>query len=240
MEEKNLIDHLRDLRNVVIFSLIYIGLGMCVAWIYKEEIFDIIRKPISPFLKGSNGGLVYTNIMENFIAYIKVALIGGVILSCPFWMHQLWRFISPALYKNEKKYALGFIFFGTVLFLTGVSFSYFVVFPFMFEFLFSFGSGKDIAMITIGEYLGFFVKTTVLFGVAFEMPLIITVLGMLGFVDSKFLREQRRYAIFIISIVSAVLTPPDPLSMIAMMVPLMTLYELSIISVAYLAKPDEV
>ncbi len=234
MEEKNLIDHLKDLRSMVIFSIVYIIIGMMIAWIFKEQLFDIIRTPISPYLKNSDGGLVYTNITENFVAYIKVSLIGGILISCPFWMHQIWRFVSPALYKNEKKYAALFIFLGTVLFFGGVCFAYFIVYPFMFDFLFSFGSGKDQAMITIGEYLGFFVKTTVLFGFAFEMPLIITVLGVFGLVSSTFLKESRRYAALFISVGSAILTPPDPLSMLMMMLPLYLLFELSILSVSYL------
>lgn len=239
MEEKSLVDHLRDLRSTVIYSMLYIGIGMVVAWIYSEELFDIIRKPISPYLKGSDGGLIYTNIMENFLAYVKVSLIGGVILSCPFWMYQVWNFVSPALYKNEKKFALIFVFFGTVLFLTGVCFSYFLVYPFMFDFLFSFGSGKDQAMITMGEYLGFFFQTTLLFGVAFEMPLVIIILSVLGFVSSEFLKENRRYAVLFIAIISAVLTPPDPLSMMTMLIPLYTLFEVSIFGVKYLEKKEK-
>lgn len=239
MEEKSLIDHLKDLRTMVIFSLLYIALGMVVAWIYKEQLFDIIRRPISPYLKGSDGGLIYTNITENFVAYIKVSLIGGVIISCPLWIYQIWRFVSPALYKDEKKFAILFVFIGTLLFLMGVSFSYFVVYPFMFDFLFSFGSGKDQAMITIGEYLGFFVKTTFLFGLAFEMPLIITILGVLGFVDSELLKGSRRYAVLFIGIGAAILTPPDPFSMMMMMVPLYGLFELSIVSVMYLELKEE-
>ncbi len=238
MEEKSLIDHLKDLKTMVVYSLLYISLGMIVAWIYKEQIFNIIRLPISPYLKGSDGGLIYTNITENFIAYVKVSLIGGVILSCPLWLYQIWRFVSPALYKEEKKFAVLFVFSGTLLFLMGVCFSYFIVYPFMFDFLFSFGSGKDQAMITIGEYLGFFVKTTFLFGLAFEMPLIITILGVLGFVDAKFLKDSRRYAILFIAIGSAILTPPDPFSMLMMMVPMYGLFELSILSVKYL-EPKE-
>lgn len=239
MEEKSLIDHLRDLRSAVVYSIIYIILGMCVAWVYKEELFDIVRQPISPYLKASNGGLVYTNIMESFMAYVKVAFVGGVVISCPLWLHQIWRFISPALYKEEKKSALLFIFFGTVLFVAGILFAYFAVYPFMFEFLLGFGSDKDQAMIKISEYLGFFVQTTLLFGLAFEMPLILTILGILGFVSAKFLKEHRRYAVLFLSIASAVLTPPDPLSMIMMLVPLYTLYELSIFSVQYLEKKSE-
>ncbi len=239
MEEKSLIDHLRDLRTAVVFSMIYIILGMCVAWVYREELFDIVRSPISPYLKSSNGGLVYTNVMESFMAYVKVAFVGGVIISCPLWLHQIWRFISPALYRDEKKSALIFIFFGTFLFIGGICFAYFAVYPMMFEFLLGFGSDKDQAMIKMSEYLGFFVQTTLLFGLAFEMPLVLTILGILGFVSAKFLKEHRRYAVLFLSIASAVLTPPDPLSMIMMLIPLYALYELSIFSVQYLEKKEE-
>lgn len=236
MEEKNLIEHLKDLRKVVLMCMLWITVGMIACWAYGEILFDIIRAPISPFLTNSGGGLVYTSPLENFFAYVKVALVGGIILSCPLWIYQIWWFVSPALYREEKKYALFFVFLGSVLFLFGVSFSYFVVYPIMFDFLFSFGGEKDVAMITMSEYLGFFIKTTLLFGLAFEMPLVILGLGLLGFVDSKFLRGSRRHAIFIIALVAAVLTPPDPFSMAMMWVPLYTLFELSILGLAYTEK----
>lgn len=239
MVEKDLIDHLRDLRSCVIYSIVFILLGMSVAWIYKELLFDLIRQPISPYLKDSGGGLVYTGIMENFVAYLKVSFVGGVIISCPLWIHQIWRFSSPALYRKEKKYAAVFIFAGTFLFIGGVTFAYYIVYPFMFDFLLGFGNGKDQALITVKEYLGFFVQTTMLFGLAFEMPLIITILGMLGIVSAQFLKERRRYAVLFIALISAVLTPPDPLSMLMMMGPLYLLFELSIISVSLL-EPKEV
>lgn len=236
MEEKNLIEHLRDLRKVVLASMGWIFLGMVGAWVFGDQLFDIIRAPISPFLKTSEGGLVYTSPMENFFAYVKVALIGGVVLSCPFWMYQIWWFVSPALYRNEKKFALVFVFLGTILFLFGVCFSYFVVYPLMFDFLFSFGSDKDLAMITMSEYLSFFIKTTLLFGIAFEMPLAITGLGLIGVVDSTLLKNNRRYAIFIIAVIAAVLTPPEPFSMVMMWLPLYGLFELSILGLAHLEK----
>ena len=234
MVEKDLVGHLKDLQKTVIFSGIFIGLGMVGAWIFKEALFDIIRKPISPFLKNSQGGLIYTGVGENFFAYLKISFVGGVIVSCPLWIHQLWRFISPALYVKEKKYALVFVFLGTFLFLLGVSFAYFIVYPFIFDFLFGFGSGQDQALIAIKEYLGFFVKTTLVFGIVFEIPLIISLLGALGVVSSQFLREKRRHAILFMALGSALLTPPDPLSMLMMMGPLYVLYELSILSVRFL------
>ena len=238
MVEKDLVGHLKDLRSAVVFSGIFIGLGMVISWIFKDFLFDIIRRPVSPFLKNSQGGLIYTGVTENFFAYLKISFVGGVVVSCPLWIHQLWRFISPALYAKEKKYALVFVFLGTLLFLSGISFAYFIVYPFIFDFLFSFGSGQDQALITIREYLGFFVKTTLIFGATFEMPLIISMLGVLGIVSSQFLREKRRYAILFIALGSAVLTPPDPLSMLMMMGPLYILYELSILSVYFLESKE--
>ena len=152
----------------------------------------------------------------------------------------MWRFIAPGLYKNEKKFGLYFIFFGTILFLTGVSFVYFVVYPLAFEFLLNFGGDIDKAMITINDYLSFFITTTLVFGAAFELPLILTILGIAGIVDKAMLISFRRYAIISICIFSAMITPPDVISMILLALPLIGLYELSIVLVGWLGfKPEE-
>ncbi len=177
LEEQSLVDHLRELRKRLVYSILGILVFGALSWVYKEQLFDVIRKPIEPFLSTEEKGLIYTGLMENFVAYIKISALGGVILSCPFWLYQIWCFMSPALYKSEKKYGVGFILSGTILFLSGVSFVYFLVYPLAFEFLLSFGQGQDTALITVSEYLSFFLKTTFLFGLAFEIPLILTILG---------------------------------------------------------------
>ena len=223
---QTLVEHLADLRKCLIRSLIAITVGFCLCWAFSEQIFDFMRKPIEPFLK--EGGLVFTAPMDKFLAHIKVCLLASIIVSCPFWMYQLWLFIAPGLYEKEKKYGLAFIFSGSFLFLLGVSFVYFIVYPMAFDFLMNFGGGTDAPMITISDYLSFFTTTTLVFGAAFEMPLILTILGVLGVIDHHFLASKRRYAIVILAALSAFITPPDVISMFAMLVPLSLLYELSI------------
>ena len=163
----------------------------------------------------------------------------GIIVSCPFWLHQLWRFIAPGLYPSERKFGLVFISVGSVLFLTGVTFVYTVVYPMAFKFLMGFGGGVDKPMITISEYLSFFVTTTLVFGAAFEMPLILTMLGVLGVIDYKFLKEKRRYAIVLLAALSAIVTPPDVISMLMMMGPMVLLYESSIWAVYLLGRKNK-
>lgn len=238
LPEQTLVDHLRELRKRLIYSALGIVLMAAACWFYKEQLFDLIRQPIEPFLSTEQKGLVYTGLMENFLAYVKISLLGGVILSCPFWLYHLWKFLSPALYKNEKKYGIAFIFSGSLLFLSGVSFVYFMVYPIAFDFLLSFGQGQDQALITVNEYLSFFIKTTFLFGLAFEIPLILTLLGLLGIVSADFLAQNRRYAFLILSFASALMTPPDPLSMLMMSFPMIFLYEISIWSIRLLAQKE--
>ena len=112
-QEQPLVDHLTELRKCLIRSIILIAIGFAISWMYTDQIFDLLRQPISPFLKTESGGLIFTAPMDKFVAHIKVALFSGFIISSPFWMHQLWLFISPALYKEERKYGVAFILFGT-------------------------------------------------------------------------------------------------------------------------------
>ncbi len=230
-QQQTLVEHLTDLRKSLLRSVIAVLIGFAGSWIFSEFLFDLIRQPIAPFLK--EGGLVFTAPMDKFLAHIKVSLLAGIIVTCPFWIYQIWRFIAPGLYDNEKKYGVGFIFSGSFLFLTGVCFVYYIVFPMAFDFLMNFGGGTDSAMITIGEYLSFFTTTTLVFGAAFEMPLILTILGMMGVIDHHFLASKRRYAIVILAALSAFITPPDVISMFAMLIPLALLYELSILLVKF-------
>ncbi len=241
-KEESLVEHLTELRVRLIRAVLIVLCGAAASWVYSERIFDLIRRPIAPFLlkyAGEGGGLVFTAPMDKFLAHVKVSLLSGVILTTPLWFFQLWKFVAPGLYAHEKRYGLGFIFSGSLLFLTGISFAYFVVYPLAFDFLMSFGGEIDRPMITISEYLSFFMTTTILFGLAFELPLIFTVLSMMGLVDRQFLAKNRRYAIVLLAVLSAVITPPDILSMLLMMGPMLLLYELSILLVGIFGKkPD--
>jgi sec-independent protein translocase protein TatC len=230
-EGQTLVEHLTELRTRLIWSILFVLLGFFACWAFSGEIFDIIRAPIQPYLSTDSKGLIFTAPMDKFMAHLKVSFLASIVLTCPLWLSQVWLFVAPGLYANEKKYVVGFIGFGTVLFLTGVSFVYFVVYPAAFSFLMSFGGETDVAMITISEYLSFFTTTTLVFGAAFEMPLVLTILGMMGVIDHHFLSRMRRYAMVLLAALSAMVTPPDVISMVLMLIPMVLLYESSVILV---------
>lgn len=232
--DMSLVQHIGELRFRVTRAAYGILAGMGACWGFSDQIFNFVRQPIQQYLIG--GGLVFTAPMDKFMAHIKLAFVAGLLLSSPFWLYQLWSFIAPALYKKEKKVAAGFIFFGTLQFVMGLLFSYFVVLPMAFKFLMSFGGDIDKPMITIDHYLGFVTQTAVVFGLCFQMPVVISFLGLLGVVSQRFLREKRRYAVVGISVVAAIAAPPDALSMILLLVPMWILYEVAILIVGFLER----
>lgn len=225
----SLVDHLTELRDRLIKSAYAIAITTVICFLFHEQLFNIVRGPVAQHLP--DGGLVFTNPMDKFLAHMKLSAVCGIIFACPAWIYQVWMFVAPGLYAHEKKYSLAFIAAGVGLFITGVCFAYFLVLPMAFEFLFNFGGGVDKPMITISEYMSFFATMILVFGASFELPLILVILGVLGLVSSQTLREKRRYAIVALATVSAVITPPDVLSMLMLLVPLSVLYEISIIVV---------
>src|SRR3984957_5272866 len=235
-DQMSLIAHLTELRYRLIKAFQGIAIGIAIGVYFSEQILTVIRQPVLKYL-GPNGGLVFTGVMDKFMAHLKVGMLGGVILTCPYWLYHVWRFLSPGLYKHERRYAVGFIISGTLLFVWGVCFVYFLVYPAAFQYLFTIGGDVDKPMITIEEYLSFFTMTTLMFGAAFELPVVLMVLAMMGIIDAAFLKAKRRYAFVILAIVAAVLTPPDGLSMVMMLVPLCFLYESSVWLIHFFVKP---
>jgi sec-independent protein translocase protein TatC len=233
--QQTFIHHLVELRTCIIRSawIIIIGFSICVY--FSDKIFDVIRAPILPYL-GTAGGLVFTAPIDKFTSYLKVSFMAGAIITCPLWLYQVWIFVAPGLYKKEKKMAAYFIFFGSSLFVVGVLFVYKIVYPMAFKYLLTFGGTVDKPMITITEYLSFFITTTLIFGLAFEMPLILAVLAVMGVIDDKLLTSKRRIAYMIIAVLAAVITPPDAISMLSMLGPMILLYEVSILIVRQIAK----
>lgn len=234
LSHQPLTEHLRDLRTCIVRSLWGILAASILCYNFSNELFDFIRAPIHKYLPA--GGLVFTAPTDKFVAVLKVAFFGGVLMASPWWLYQVWRFVAPGLYLKEKKYALAFISIGTLLFLAGAAFAYYLAAPTAFEFLMTFGGDVDKPMITIDHYLSFFMTFLFVFGFAFELPLLIVILGMMGVVSQQFLREKRRYIIVGMSILAAIVTPPDVVSMILLLGPLCLLFEISILLVGFFEK----
>lgn len=228
----NLTFHLAELRSRLISCTVFFTLFFIICWFYSDNILKWIAQPISPYLKSSEGLLIFTAPMDEFLAHIRVALFGALVLSFPILMFHVWKFLSPGLYKKEKIALISLNIAGSVLFFAGILFIYFIVYPLSFKFLMNVGS--SMALISVKEYLSFFILTTLIFGLLFETPLIILGLVWTGILNIQQLKQGRRYAIVILAVISAVVTPPDILSMIFLMAPLYLLYELAIFTAGLL------
>jgi sec-independent protein translocase protein TatC len=231
--DQTVVEHLGELRTRLLLAIYGFIIGFALCWWKSDLLFDFIRQPIVPYLR--EGGLVFTGVLDKFTAHLKISMLGAIVITCPWWLYQVWAFIAPGLYKKEKKFGVLFMFFGSLLFLSGASFVYYIVYPAAFKFLLNFGGTTDVPMITIDSYLGFFLSTTLIFGACFELPLVLALLGMLGVIDQSFLRKNRRYAVVVLATLSAVITPPDLMSMMFLLVPMMGLYEIGILVVGILA-----
>lgn len=227
-KSSSLSEHLKELRRRILNSFFSLIPAFVVCWFFSERILDILRKPLQPFLYKTNGGLVFTAPMDQFISHLQVSFFASVFLCSPYWLSQLWCFISPGLYKKEKKFFILFCIVGTFLLFCGICFAYFIVLPLVFSVLMNFGGGTDQPFITIRNYLSFVLRFIFILGVVFEMPLILILLCRGGIISSGDLRKYRRQAILFLSVLSAFITPPDILSFFLLLLPLVGLYELSI------------
>jgi sec-independent protein translocase protein TatC len=200
-----------------------------LSYIFKEKIFEILSQPLMKAMPQGDK-LIFTGIAEAFFTYIKVSLLSGILLAVPVILYEFWMFAAPGLYQNEKKVILPVVVISTLFFVGGSFFAYYVVFPYGFQFLLGFASDTIRPMPSMREYLGFSAKFLLAFGLIFEMPIVITLLAWMGLVTSNFLSKNRKYAAILIWVVAAILTPtPDIVTQAMMAVPLMVLYEVSIL-----------
>ena len=229
-EKMSFLDHLGELRKRLLWSFLAILVFFIPAYAFSNEIFDFLMKPLIENLpEGSS--LIFTRPTEGFTTYLKVSFFASVLLSVPFILYQAWKFVAPALYKKEKQIIIPFIFFGSLFFLLGAAFCYYVASPPAFKFLLNEYSSEYVkAFPTISEALSFFMALIFGFGLVFEFPLIIFILARIGVVTSKWLREKRKYAIILSALIAAILTPTtDAISMMLMFVPIVVFYELGIL-----------
>ena len=229
MDEKKLplTAHLQELRKRLILSFVAIGVGFFVCYTFKELLFDILAAPLLKVMP-IGGSLIFTSVAEAFFTYMKVAFIAAVILVSPFVLYQIWAFVAPGLYQKEKKYVVPFVLGGSLFFAVGVLFAYFVAIPIGFKFLLGYATDFIKPLPSMKEYLSFSIKFLLAFGLVFEFPVALVLLARIGVVDAKMLARQRKYAILLIFIFAAIITPPDFISQVLMALPLIGLYELSI------------
>lgn len=221
--------HLKELRTRLVNILIGIGVGFVGCYYFKDLLFKIIARPLVAVMpKGSN--MIFTGLPEAFFIYMKIAFFASLLITSPYTLYQIWKFVSPGLYQSERKYVVPFVLTSSTLFIGGVLFGYFFVLPTAFEFFLSFSSDFLKPMVSFREYLSFTMKFLLAFGISFELPVFIFFLTKAGILNTRILTSYRRYAILIIFIVAAVLTPsPDAFSQILMAIPLIILYEISIV-----------
>jgi len=232
--------HIEELRKRLIYSIIAISVFFIPSYIFSGQIFDFLMMPIRRNL-AENSFMIFTSPAEGFMTYLKVSVFSSFILAFPVLLYQLWSFISPALYKHEKKIVVPFIISGTVFFIIGAAFCYYIAAPQCLRFLLGEYSSEYVkALPSISEALSFLMTLTVGFGVVFEFPIVIFVLARFGLVTTKWLKEKRKYAIFIFAVFAAALTPPDIISMMVMFVPLLIFYEIGIIVASIFGKKREV
>lgn len=241
-EEKSpFTEHLSELRDRLIRSAIAIGIGFCSAYFFKEKLFEILTAPLIKAIgDDKNTQMIFTGLPEAFFTYLKVSLITGIVVSTPVLFYEFWMFISPGLYRDEKKYFLPIVLLSIIFFILGSSFGYFIAFPYGFQFFLEFSTDSIHAMLSMKEYLSFSSTLLLAFGFIFELPLVLSFMARMGLVSVAFLQKNRKYAILIIFIVAAILTPgPDVISQLLMAGPLMVLYEIGIIGAKLFGKkPD--
>ncbi len=227
--------HLEELRKCLIVCFIAVGIGFALSYGFKERLFDILTRPLISVME-TGDKIIFTGLPEAFFTYLKVAFLSGIILAAPVIFYQFWIFVAPGLYKKEKRLLIPIVTLSTLFFVGGALFGYFVVFPYGFKFFLGFSSDTIKALPSMREYLSFSAKLLLAFGLVFELPLIITFLARLGLVSVEFLKKNRKYALLLFFVGAAILTPPDVVTQIMMALPLMVLYEISILGAKIFGK----
>tara|TARA_B100000700_G_C15003465_1_gene837390 strand:+ start:1006 stop:1779 length:774 start_codon:yes stop_codon:yes gene_type:complete len=239
VEDTSFVGHLTELRNRLIQSLIFILIIFIFGYLFAENIYNFLVEPYAKAVKndGVDRRLIFTALHETFITYLKVAFFAAMFLGSPILLIQIWKFVAPGLYKNEKKALLPYLIATPILFLLGGMLIYYLVMPLAIKFFLSFETTAATTTLPIqleakvNEYLSLIMRLIFAFGISFQLPVLLNLLARVGVIDSIYLKERRKYFIVIIFAAAAILTPPDPITQIGLAIPLLILYELSILSV---------
>ncbi len=240
--------HFVELRSRMLRSMIFILIIFIVSYIFADDIYNFLVEPYANAVKDDETSrrLIFTALHETFVTYLKVAFFSAIFLGSPVLLIQIYKFIAPGLYKNEKKALLPYLIFTPILFLVGGLLVYYLIMPLAIKFFLSFesiGSNSSLPIqleAKVNEYLSLIMRLIFAFGISFQLPILLNLLAKIGIVNSSYLKKTRRYVIVIIFTVAAILTPPDPITQIGLAIPLLLLYELSILTVQFTEKKDKV
>ena len=238
------VEHLAELRTRLLKSFIYLFVFFAISYFFAENIYTFLVEPYAQAVKDDpiNRRLIFTALHETFITYLKLSFFTSLFIASPIILTQIWKFIAPGLYKNEKKALLPYMVATPTLFLLGAMLVYYLVMPLAIKFFLTFETAAISGTLPIqleakvNEYLSLIMRLIFAFGISFQLPVLLSLLARVGFIDSKYLRSRRKFVVVIIFVIAAILTPPDPITQIGLGIPLLILYELSILSVSFIEK----
>tara|TARA_A100000164_G_C21911591_1_gene775898 strand:- start:382 stop:1140 length:759 start_codon:yes stop_codon:yes gene_type:complete len=243
-EKGSFVSHLTELRSRLISTFVFFLISFIICYIFSEQIYSFLVKPYSDAIIESNldRRLIFTALHEAFLTYLKVAFFASFFISSPIFLTQIWKFVAPGLYKNEKKALLPYLISTPILFMVGGMIVYYLIMPLAINFFLSFetvAQNDSIAIqleAKVNEYLSLIMRLIFAFGISFQLPVVLSLLARIGVIDSLYLKTRRKYVVVIIFAVAAILTPPDPITQIGLALPLLLLYEISILTVKMIEK----
>ncbi len=230
------VEHLTELRDRLKWIIAYVVIAFFVSYNYGDDIANLLLKPLRESL-GDDGKIVVLNILDNLLAKFQLSLWTAVLLASPLWFWEFWKFIKPGLYEKEIKIIRPFILLGFTFFTAGVCFGYFLVFPFTFKVLMEYGISDLQATISYKDYLVLSVKVLIFLGLMFQLPNLMLILGFMGIITKPLLSQIRPYVIVGFAIMSAMLTPPDPITLLCMLIPLWALFEIGNVLIGWIVHP---